>query len=428
MKPYPIDPTGADIQGEIRALRELGPITPILLPDDVPGWAVTDDALLRTLMTDPRVSKSGENWRQLRLGRMPDGWPLAPWANAASGKPTRPDNMFHAEGALHRRLRGPARAAFAPRRITAMRPKIQEIAHHALDRVEEAGRDGQVVDLRALYAAPVPIAVISELLGLPDDDLGAQFRECVHVVFDTTATNTRMRANQQRLQGLLREFVARKKTTPGDDLTSDLVACLDTTPHDDVTPEPRAPGKAGPPQRLSEREVLGTVRLMITAGFETTVNALDQAIHALLSHPRVLPAVQAGEIVWDDVVEEALRYQAPVASAPFRFATAPITVGDVEIQQGDLILAVIGAAGRDPRTHHAPDRFDPTRNDLTHLAFGHGVHHCLGAPLARLEATVTLAALFDRFPGLTFAVDPAAIGADRGFIPNGHARLPVTLS
>jgi cytochrome P450 len=162
---------------------------------------------------------------------------------------------------------------------------------------------------------------------------------------------------------------------------------------------------------------------MLSAGHETTVNLLDHAITALLTHPDQLALVRSGQRPWHDLVEEALRWQAPVPYLPLRYAVEDIDVDGVRIPRGDAILAAYAAAGRDPALYgDTADRFDLTRTVKQHLAFGHGVHHCLGAPLARLEAEVALPALFDRFPNLALAGEPAPL---RTFLSNGHIALPV---
>lgn len=170
------------------------------------------------------------------------------------------------------------------------------------------------------------------------------------------------------------------------------------------------------------------VTQVIAAGHETTVNLLDHAISALLTHPDQLDLVRAGDNSWDDVIEETLRWQAPVANLPLRYAIADIEVDGILIRAGDAILAGHAGAGRDPDHHADPERFDIRRPNKEHLAFGHGVHYCLGAQLARLEAEVALPALFDRFPGLALAIEPEALRPVESFISNGHRSLPVRLS
>jgi cytochrome P450 len=226
---------------------------------------------------------------------------------------------------------------------------------------------------------------------------------------DTTATPEQAQANDVAMYQLLARLVADKRATPGDDLTSALVDASDDENGS-----------------LTETEMVDTLILMLAAGHETTVNLLDQAITALLTHPEQLALVRSGARPWSDVVEEALRWQAPVPYLPLRYAVDDIDVDGVHIPKGDAILTAYAAAGRDPAVHGATaDDFDITRASKQHHAFGYGVHHCLGAPLARLEAEIALPALFERFPALTFAVPPAELTPMHSFLSNGHTSLPV---
>ncbi|MEV0357562.1 cytochrome P450 [Nocardia sp. NPDC050697] len=397
-----LDPTGADIQGESERIRAGGAVAPVLLPGGVPAWSVTDAAALRSLLADPRVSKDPrQHWTAFRAGEIDESWPLHPWVAA--------ENMFTAYGSEHRRLRTLVSPAFTHRRSTGMRDRITEITTELLDRLA-ATPPGEIADLRTGFAYPVPITVITEILGVPAE-LGGPLHRCVDGFFDTSLGPEAAQANYLEMYGLVTQLVAYRTEHPGDDVTSVLI----TTRAEDGS-------------RLSEKELVDTLMLVINAGHETTVNLLDQAITALLTHPEQLADVLAGRVPWAEVVEEALRYQAPVAHLPLRYAVADIEVGGAVIRQGDAILASYAGAGRDPKIHGATaGQFDVHRANKEHLSFGHGAHHCIGAPLARLEASIALPALFERFPGLRFAVDPAELVPMGSFVSNGHQRLPVYL-
>ncbi|WP_407690762.1 cytochrome P450 family protein [Saccharothrix syringae] len=355
---------------------------------------------LRALLGDPRVSKDPrQHWPAYTSGAISEDWPLHLWVSV--------QNMFTAYGGDHRRLRSLVAKAFTARRVAAMRPWIERITERLLDELDAAE---QPVDLRERFAYPIPIEVICQLFGVAD---GARedLREVVDGVFDTTITAEAAQANAVRLYGIMHELVAAKRENPGDDLTSGLIAVRE----DDGS-------------RLEEAELVDTLILVISAGYETTVNLLDQAITALLTHPEQLAAVRAGTVGWADVIEETLRWQAPVANLPLRYAVEDVEVGGVVIRKGEAILAAYAAAGRDRSVHgESADEFDATRADKTHLAFGHGVHYCLGSPLARLEAEVALPALFARFPGMELAVAPHELRPSQSFISNGHESLPVRL-
>ncbi|MEU3281670.1 cytochrome P450 family protein [Streptomyces antibioticus] len=405
-----MDPTGRDIHGEAARIRERGPVTPVELPDGVQAWAVSSPDVLKRLLIDPRVSKDPRrHWTRWINGEISPEWPLFTWVAV--------QNMFTAYGGEHKRLRALVSKAFTARRTAALRPRVEEIAATLLDRIEEAGQHRQAVDLRAEFCYPLPIQVISELLGLPDEQ-GAELRAVVDGVFHTSAAPEEVTDNYARFYAALGELVALKRRSPGDDLTSALIAARD----DGDT-------------RLSEQELLDTLVLMISAGHETTVNLMDNAIQLLLTHPDQLAHVRSGRVLWEDVVEEALRVEAPVAGLPLRYAVEDLRMSEfggpdgVVIGKGEAILAAYAAAGRHPGKYgEDADRFDVTRIDKEHLSFGHGVHFCLGAPLGRLEARIALRALFDRFPGLRLAVSKDELEPVDSFISNGHRSLPVRLT
>ncbi|WAU84927.1 cytochrome P450 [Streptomyces sp. Qhu-G9] len=406
-----IDPSGRDIHGEAARIRGRGPVTRVELPGGVEAWAVSSTELLKKLLTDPRVSKDPRrHWPLWINGEISPEWPLFTWVAV--------QNMFTAYGGEHKRLRTLVAKAFTARRTAALQPRVEEITKQLLDRIDEAGRRSGVVDLREEFCYPLPIQVISDLFGLPEEQ-GAELRAVVDGVFNTAATPEEVTDIYTRLYAALGELVAAKRESPGDDLTSGLIAARDD---EDGT-------------RLSEQELLDTLVLMISAGHETTVNLIDNAIHALLTHPEQLAHVRAGRATWDDVIEETLRVRAPVASLPLRYAVEDLAMGElggpqgVVIGKGEAILAAYAAAGRSPEDHGADaDRFDVTRLGKEHLAFGHGVHFCLGAPLGRMEARVALPALFERFPGMQLAVSDAELSPVASFISNGHRALPVRLN
>ncbi|WP_086748672.1 cytochrome P450 family protein [Streptomyces scabiei] len=407
--PMVIDATGRDIHGEAARIREAGPATRVVLPGPptVEAWAVSSPELLKRLLTDPRVSKDArQHWPRFGAGEITPEWPLFTWVAV--------QNMFTAYGGDHKRLRALVSKAFTARRTAALQPRIEEITKELLDRVEESFLRGEAVDLREEFCYPLPIQVISELFGLPEER-GPLLRELVDKIFDTSADPGEMTAAYERLYGVLGELVAAKRESPGEDLTSGLIAARD---EDDT--------------RLSEQELLDTLVLMISAGHETTVNLLDQAVHSLLAHPEQLAHVREGRAGWDDVVEETMRFEAPVASLPLRYAVEDLDLAEfggpqgVVIGRGEPILAAYAAAGRDPERHGKDaDVFDVTRADKEHLAFGHGVHFCLGAPLGRMETRIALPALFERFPTLELSATSEELGYVESFISNGHRHLPV---
>jgi cytochrome P450 len=369
----------------------------------VTAWSVTDPALLKKLLTGESVSKDARaHWPDFE--EVVQSWPLALWVAV--------ENMFTAYGADHRRLRRLVAPAFSARRVTALGHVVEAIVAGLLDDLD-ALPSGEPVDLREHLAYPLPISVIGHLMGVPVGRRNA-FRALVDGVFDTTLTAEQSTANTGRLYEALDQLIAAKRAEPGDDMTSLLITARD---------------EEGDGGRLSDPELRDTLLLMISAGYETTVNVIDQAVAHLLAHPDQLDHIRAGRATWGDAVEETLRHEPAVKHLPLRFALSDISLpGGQVIAKGEAILASYAAANRHPDWHgETADTFDLTRVPKDHLAFGHGIHFCLGAPLARLEVATALRMLFDRFPGMELAVPIEELKPLASLISNGHQTLPVRL-
>ncbi|MEW2030798.1 cytochrome P450 [Streptomyces roseifaciens] len=406
--PHRLDPTGAGQHAANERLRARGPAVPVVLPGEVAAFVVTRHEELKAFLAHPDVAKNARHFTALREGGIPAGWPLATFATV--------EGMTTADGDDHRRLRGLVTQVFTPRRIEGLRPRVEELTARLLHTLGEAAQDrgtgtSGVVDLREHFALPLPMAVICELLGV-DTDLQGSLHRLSSLIVSTTTTPERALAANREMADVLGLVVARRRAAPGDDLTSALLAA-----------------QAEDGDRLTGRELVGTLLLMVIAGHETTLNLITNAVRALCTHPEQLAPVRAGKSGWGDVVEETLRYDSPVSFFPFRYPTRDLEVGDTVIPRGVPVLASYTAAGRDERAY-GPDaaRFDVTRQPAArHLSFGHGPHYCLGAQLARLEATTALEALFDRYPGLALAAPDHDLPRHPSFVGNSTEVLPVRL-
>jgi cytochrome P450 len=408
--PHRLDPTGADQYAVNDRLRARGAAVPVLLPGDVPAYAVTRHEELKDFLAHPDVAKNACHFAALQNGEIPPGWPMLTFATV--------QGMTTADGADHKRLRSLVTRAFTPRRVEAMRPAVAELTASLLDRLAEAAAaapDG-VVDLRRHFALPLPMSVICRLLGV-DDVYQDRLHELSNEIVSTRTGPERVPEANREMVAILGQVAAARVKDPGDDLTSALIAARDVRDGEETG------------DRLSEGELIGTLLLMIIAGHETTLNLITNAVRALCGHRDQLELVRTGAATWGDVVEETLRYDSPVSNFPFRYPTTDLTVGDTVIPRGAPVLVSYASAGRDERAH-GPDagRFDVTRAAATrHLSFGHGAHYCLGAPLARMEAVIALEGLFTRFPGLGLAVPDDQLVPHAGFIGNSPQKLPVAL-
>jgi cytochrome P450 len=403
-----IDPSGQDLYGQISRIRAQGPAVEVELPGGVRAWWISGLELNKRLLASPLVSKDAyRHWPAWINGDVSRTWPLAIWVSVR--------NMVTAYGPDHTRLRRPMAAAFTKRRVDELLPRIQEIVDRALDDLARVPV-GEVVDLRRSFAAPVPHEVVCELFGVPREPHGpdgprqALYR-IINRFFDTEISLEDAHANVQDLYRTLTAFLEAKRARPADDLTTALIAA-----HEEGS--------------LTEQELMDNLILLLTAGYETTVNLIDNTVHSLLAHPDQLDLVRRGRASWEDAIEESLRHEAPGAMSGLRYAVEDIEIEPgLTIPKGDPLVVSFAAAGRDPERHGPDaDRFDVTRpTSRDHLSFGHGVHHCLGRPLATAEVTTALTSLFDRFPHLALADPSRPPKRLRSIISTGHQELPVLL-
>ncbi|MES9525678.1 cytochrome P450 family protein [Streptomyces capoamus] len=381
-------------------LRTAAPVCPMRPPHGNDTYLITryDDA--RAALSDPRLSKD-------MYGAMDAYRRIFGDSSVALD-----DNMLNSDAPKHTRLRRLVNSAFTPRRVEALRPRIEEIVRGLLD----ACPAREPFDLLPAFAFPLPIIVICDLLGVPPEDR-SRMQHLSTTVAQTGFGEEAKRAQQQAegdLHAYFTHLITAKRARPGDDLLSALIAVRD---NDDG---------------LTESELVSTAFLLMFAGHKTTAYLIGNAVHHLLSHPAQLSAVREDPELIRAAVEELVRYDGSVESATFRYATEDVEYSGTRIPKGALVQIALSSANRDPQKFDRPDELDvmrPGNAQDAHLGFGHGSHYCLGAPLARMETQLALTRLFERFPGMALA-GPAA-GPRWLEVPfpafRGLAELPVVL-
>ncbi|MFE4053145.1 cytochrome P450 [Streptomyces sp. YIM B13518] len=371
-------------------LRAQGPVHRIRMPEGgASAWLVVGYEAGRAALADPRLSK---DWSKAS--------PDLPLGAVSSGP-----HMLRADPPNHTRLRKLVAREFTTRRVEELAPRVQKTTDTLLDRML-AAPDGRA-DLVEALSFPLPIAVICELLGVPGLDQES-FRTWSNDALGASDPELRKAAAASMAQ-YLATLVEDKRQQPGEDLMSALIHSSEEDG-----------------DRLSREELLGMAWLLLVAGHETTVNLISNGALALLNHPEQLAALRADPSLMDNAIEEMLRYEGPLETPTFRFTTEPVSIGDTVVPGGgELVLVALADANRDPARFPAPDRFDITRDARGHMAFGHGIHHCLGAPLARLEARIAFSTLLHRCADLTLDIHPAAITWRPGMMIHGPRSLPV---
>lgn len=386
-------------------LREHAPVRRTELPSGVEAWLVTRYADARQALADQRLSKNPGHHREGGAhGRGKVGIPGERSANLMT-------HLLNIDPPDHTRLRRLVSKAFTPRRVAAFEPRVRELTDGLIDSFAKRGE----ADLIHELAFPLPLYAICDLLGVPAEDQD-DFRAWAGMMIrhDRGPRGGVGRA-VKRMRAYLAELIHRKRQDPGDDLISGLIRASDHGEH------------------LTGDEAAAMAFILLFAGFETTVNLIGNGTYALLRHPGQRTsweeAVASGdEARQNAAVEELLRYDGPVEMATWRFATEPLELGGQHVATGEPVLVVLAAANRDPAKFGAPDVLDLTRSDNQHLGLGHGVHYCLGAPLARLEGRVALGALFQRLPGLQLGIEPEELRWRGGLIMRGLRTLPVTFT
>jgi len=368
------------------ALRERGPVHWVRTPPPgaYEGWLVVGYEEARAALADPRLSKDST-----KMG-------LNSLDEELMGR-----YVLITDPPEHTRLRSLVSGAFTMRRVEALRPRVQQITDELLDAMLPKGR----ADLVDSFAYPLPMTVICELLGIPDIDRVA-FRALSSEIVAPSGGDSELAAIEQ-LAAYLDELIEDKRcTAPAGDLLSALIRT-----------------RAEDGDRLSGDELRAMAFILLVAGHETTVNLITTGVHTLLTHPDQLAALRADMTLLDGAVEEMLRFEGPVETATYRYAAETMEIGGKSIAEGDPVMIGLDAANRDAAYCPDPHRFDIHRAPQGHLAFGHGIHYCLGAPLARLEARVALRSLLERCPDL--ALDGPPGDWLSGMLMRGLRHLPL---
>lgn len=370
------------------ALRSTSPVQQVPGGGGRSSYLVTGYAEARAAFTDPRLSKDT----------------AAFFAGKDTGRHLHPAvsrSMLATDPPRHTRLRSLVTKAFTPGAVTRLRPYITAVTDELLD----AWVPGEPADAIGSLAVPLPVTVICHLLGVPDADRAA-VRTWSNELF-AAGRPERIDAASHAVADYLADLIAAKRRTPDDSLLNDLIRARDGA------------------DRLSEDELVSLAVLLLVAGHETTTNLIGNGLLALLQTPDSLHRLRDEPGLADAAVDELLRYDSPVSTATFRFATETVTLGGTEIPAGSPVLIAPGAANRDPARFPHPDRLDLDRDTTGHLAFGHGIHRCLGAPLARAEGVIAFRTIAARYPDLHLAVPTGELEWRHTRLTRGLVALPV---
>lgn len=385
-----------DLYPALAALREAGPVHRIAGTDGRPAWLVTRYDDVRRAFADPRLSLDK---RHAAPGNY-SGFSLPPALDT---------NLLNMDPPDHTRVRRLVVKAFTPGRVEKLREPVRRVAGELLDAIEADGR----ADLLAAYAGQLPIIVICDLLGVPEGDR-RDFRAWSDALI--TPDPARPQGAKEAVGAMLRFYtglIAKKRAEPGDDLLSDLIRV-----RDDAT--------EGGADRLSEDELTSLAFLILLAGYENTVHLIANSVLSLLDHPELLAELREDPARIPAAFDELARYEAPAPLAIRRFPREDIEIGGVTIPAGETVLLSVASAHRDPAHFQDPDALNPHIGRSGHLALGHGIHYCLGAPLARMETDIALATLLSRFPGLRLEVPREELRWRPTIRARGLISLPVT--
>lgn len=392
VRQYPFgEPVRLEMDPLFTKLRREEPVCRVELPYGGAGWLVTRYEDVELILADPRFSRAATVGRE----DLPRATPA----------PARPDSLLSMDPPEHSRLRKLVAKAFTARRVAELRPRTREIVDEKLTALQRAGAPADLVEG---FALPLPVTVICEMLGVPPGDQH-RFRDFSDAILSTTAyTREQIESARDSLETYLAEVIAERRQRPTDDLLGALVAARD---EDD---------------RLSERELVDLGVGLLIAGHETTADQIANFTYSLLTHREYWELLRAEPELIPGAVEELLRYvQLGAGAGQPRVATEDVVLSGVTVRAGDSVFVNTQAANRDETVFEDPEALDLTRQRNPHIAFGYGAHHCLGAPLARVELQVALEALLERFPSLRLSLPPDEIPWKSGLLVRGPKQLLV---
>ncbi len=394
--------------------REKGPVHEVVFAHGAKVYLVTGYDEVRALVSDPRVSKDGRRMNELFVrhsgadARHDDDHGAGDGQDDSSESAGFDDDlaahMLNSDPPRHTRLRALVSKAFTPQRIERLRPHIVELADQLLDKVA----DQPVADLVDSYAIRIPITIICELFGMPEQDR-EQFRLWSLKLVGAGQDPEEVADASRKVTEYANALINDKRANPGDDMVSELVRVTDGG------------------DRLTQGELVAMIFVLVVAGHITTIYSIASSIHSLLRHPDQLAKLKADPSLMPAAVDELLRFDGASGVGTFRFTTQDIPIGGTVIPAGNILALSWHAANRDSSHFADADRLDLNRHPLGSMAFGHGLHYCIGVPLAKMQIEIALSRLITRFPDLRLACDPGELRWDNSALLRGLLALPVTL-
>ena len=356
------------------------------------------------LLTDPRVVRDN---RKIDIS--------SPFLPSFIPLPKSTDLILHSmigsDEPDHKRLRSLVHQAFTRKSMSELSERIDSLTNNLLDKAEAKSKAEGSVDLKDVYALPIPVTVIQEMVGVPDEDMPRFYKgvEAIIKGFSGVRIILTMLWDVPHLADFVRELIERKRENPGNDMLTGLIQAEEEG------------------QKLSEDEIVSMVFLIITAGYQTTVHLITNGVLTLLRHPDQLAKLRANPDLIESAVEEILRFDSPIYTTEPAYASEDMVLQGVNISRGSVVVACVGSANRDPAVFESPEVFDIERSPNKHIGFGSGIHACLGAPLARMEAKIALTNLIKRNPNLRLAVDPSELECETTPGIHSYKHLPVVL-